>query len=69
MRLLDNQIRYFIQQSGSKEALEEVAGKTIYQIKEDNRAPFREQQLAKTNAQQDFRQCEDDANRSKRLLQ
>ena len=45
--LLDNQIRYFIQQSGSKEALEEVAGKTIYQIKEDNRAPFREQQLAK----------------------
>ena len=45
--LLDNQIRYFIQQYGSKEALEEIAGKTIYQIKEDNRAPFKEQQMAK----------------------
>ena len=44
--LLDNQIRYFIQQSGGKQALEEVAGKTIYQIKEDNRGPFRERQLA-----------------------
>ena len=28
--LLDNQIRYFISQYGSKEMLEEVAGKTIY---------------------------------------
>ncbi len=44
--LLDNQIRGFIQMYGSKEALEEVAGKTIYQIKEDNRAPFKERQQA-----------------------
>src|SRR6476659_6133855 len=36
---LDNQVRGFIQSYGSKEALEEVAGKTIYQIKEDNRQP------------------------------
>ena len=44
--LLDNQIRGFIQMYGSKEALEEIAGKTIYQIKEDNRAPFKERQQA-----------------------
>ncbi len=44
--LLDNQIRYFIQQSGGKDQLEQIAGKTIYQIKEDNRAPFKERQLA-----------------------
>ncbi len=44
--LLDNQIRFFIQQNGSKEALEEIAGKTIYQIKEDNREPFKERQMA-----------------------
>ena len=43
---LDNQIRGFIQSYGSKEALEEVAGKTIYQIKEDNRAPFKERLMA-----------------------
>ncbi len=44
--LLDNQIRGFIQGYGSKEALEEIAGKTIYQIKEDNRQPFKERQMA-----------------------
>ncbi len=44
--LLDNQIRGFIQMYGSKEALEEIAGKTIYQIKEDNRQPFKERQMA-----------------------
>src|SRR3954471_285216 len=43
---LDNQIRGFIQSYGSKEALEEVAGKTIYQIKEDNREPFKERLMA-----------------------
>lgn len=43
---LDNQIRGFIQSYGSKEALEEVAGKTIYQIKEDNRQPFKERMMA-----------------------
>ncbi len=44
--LLDNQIRGFIQMYGTKEALEEIAGKTIYQIKEDNREPFKERQMA-----------------------
>jgi len=45
--LLDNQVRGFIQQYGSKEVLEEIAGKSIYQIKEDFREPFRERELAK----------------------
>ena len=43
---LDNQIRGFIRMYGSKDALEEIAGKTIYQIKEDNREIFRERSLA-----------------------
>ena len=33
--LLDNQVRGFINAYGSKEALEEIAGRTVYQIKED----------------------------------
>ena len=45
--LLDNQIRGFIAQYGSKEALEEIAGRTVYQIKEDFRANFKERELAK----------------------
>src|SRR5690606_14281541 len=45
--LLDNQIRGFINQYGSKEALEEIAGRTVYQIKEDFRPSFRERELAK----------------------
>jgi peptidyl-prolyl cis-trans isomerase SurA len=45
--LLDNQIRGFIQQYGSKEALEEIAGRTVYQLKEDFRSNFRERELAK----------------------
>jgi peptidyl-prolyl cis-trans isomerase SurA len=43
---LDNQIRMFIQQYGSKDVLEEIAGKTVYQIKEDFREGFREQKLS-----------------------
>ena len=43
---LDNKIRFYIQQYGSKEVLEEVAGKSVYQLKEDFREPFREQSLA-----------------------
>ena len=43
---LDNQLRYSIQQYGSKEILEEIAGKTIYQIKEDNKEAFRDKKLA-----------------------
>ena len=44
--LLDNQIRGFIQAYGSKEALEQIAGRTVYQLKEDFRQPFRERKLA-----------------------
>lgn len=43
---LDNQIRYFIGQYGSQEVLEQVAGKSIYELKEDFREPFREKKLA-----------------------
>lgn len=43
---LDNQIRMFIQQYGSKDILEEIAGKTVYQIKEDFRDGFREKKLS-----------------------
>ncbi len=44
--LLENQIRGFISQYGSKEALEQIAGRTIYQIKEDFRTSFKERKLA-----------------------
>src|ERR1700750_2324851 len=30
--LLDNQIRYFINQYGSQDMLEQIAGKTVYQL-------------------------------------
>lgn len=43
---LDNQIRGFVMKYGSKEVLEEVAGKSVYQLKEDFRQPFRERSLA-----------------------
>ena len=45
--IIDNRIRAFISQFGSKEELEKVAGKTIYQLKEDFREPIRDQELAK----------------------
>ena len=45
--IIDNRIRGFISQFGSKDELEKVAGKTIYQLKEDFREPIREQELAK----------------------
>jgi peptidyl-prolyl cis-trans isomerase SurA len=43
---LDNRVRRYIFQLGSKEALEEMAGKTIYQIKDDARVSVKEQKLA-----------------------
>jgi len=43
---LDNRIRLYIRQFGTPEALEEVAGKTIYQIKDDARESVKEQKLA-----------------------
>ncbi|MEP7278277.1 MAG: peptidylprolyl isomerase [Bacteroidota bacterium] len=44
--LLDNQVRGFIQMYGTKEALEQIAGRTVYQIKEDFRVSFKERKLA-----------------------
>jgi len=43
---LDNRIRGFVMQYGSKEVLEQVAGKSIYQLKEDFREAIREQSLS-----------------------
>ena len=43
---LDQKIRVYINQLGSQEALEEIAGKTIYQIKDDARESVKEQKLA-----------------------
>jgi peptidyl-prolyl cis-trans isomerase SurA len=43
---LDNKVRRFINMYGSQEALEEIAGKSIYQIKEDARDVVKEQKLA-----------------------
>ena len=43
---LDNRIRSYINQFGSQEAVEEIAGKTIYQIKDDARESVKEQKLA-----------------------
>lgn len=43
---IDNQIRYFINQYGSKEIVEQIAGKSIFQLKEDFKQTFREKKLA-----------------------
>ena len=43
---LDQKVRYYIAQLGSQEALEEMAGKSIYQIKDDARESVKEQKLA-----------------------
>lgn len=43
---IDNQIRGFINSYGSKEKLEEISGRTIYQLKEDFKDGFRERKLA-----------------------
>lgn len=43
---LDQRIRYFIQQFGTQEQLELVAGKTIYQIKDEARESIKENKLA-----------------------
>ncbi len=45
--IIDNRIRSFIQQFGSKDELEKIAGKSIYQLKEDFKEPIRDQELAK----------------------
>ncbi len=43
---LDQRLRYFISEYGGKEALEQIAGRTIYQMKEDFRQSIRERRLA-----------------------
>jgi peptidyl-prolyl cis-trans isomerase SurA len=43
---IDQQIRSFIQGYGSKEALEDIAGRSVDQIREDFRKPFKERELA-----------------------
>ena len=43
---IDNQIRYFINAYGSKEKLEEISGKSVYQLKEDFKDNFRDRKLA-----------------------
>ena len=43
---IDSRIRQFLQQFGSKEVLEEVAGRSIFQLKEDFRILIKEQKLA-----------------------
>src|SRR6185312_13742 len=43
---IDNKIRYFVNQYGSKEIVEQIAGKSLFQLKEDFRQTFREQKLA-----------------------
>ncbi len=43
---LDQRIRYFIMEFGGKEAVEQVAGRTIFQMKEDFRQSIKERRLA-----------------------
>lgn len=43
---LDNKIRYYISLYGSKERMEQAAGKTVFQLKEENREVIRESMLA-----------------------
>ena len=43
---IDNRIRYYITQYGTKDILEQIAGKTVYQLREDMRQSVKEQKLA-----------------------
>ena len=45
---IDKKIRYYISQYGSKDILEQIAGKTVYQLKEDFKQTTREQKLAQS---------------------
>ena len=49
---LDNRLRYFVQLHGSKEKLEQVSGKTIYQLKEEYRDVIKDQMVAEKVANQ-----------------
>ncbi|MFZ9660628.1 MAG: peptidylprolyl isomerase [Chitinophagaceae bacterium] len=43
---LDQRIRYFMQEFGGKEAMEQVAGRTVYQLKQDFREGVKDRRLA-----------------------
>ena len=43
---VDNRIRTYINQFNGKDELEKVAGKSVYQLKEDMRGPIKDQKLA-----------------------
>lgn len=43
---LENRLRYFISLYGSKEKLEQMAGKTVYQLKEEYRDVIKDQMIA-----------------------
>ena len=43
---IDNKVRYYLSQYGSKEILEQIAGKTIFQLKEEFKPVIRDQLLA-----------------------
>jgi peptidyl-prolyl cis-trans isomerase SurA len=43
---IDQKIRYFITQYGSKEALEQIAGRSIFQMREEFHEPIKEQRMA-----------------------
>jgi peptidyl-prolyl cis-trans isomerase SurA len=45
---LDQRIRYFIMQYGGKEAFEQIAGRTVYQVKEDFRKSIKEGRQAQS---------------------
>ncbi len=44
--MIDNQIRGFVQMYGGIQAVEEISGRTIYQLKEDFKVPFKEREMA-----------------------
>ncbi len=44
---IENRIRSFISQYGSKDELERIAGKSVYQLKEDFKEPIRDQMLSR----------------------
>lgn len=43
---MDTRVRYYLNQYGGKDELEKIAGKTVYQLKEDMRESIRDQKLA-----------------------
>ncbi len=45
---IENKVRYFINQYGSKDIVEQIAGKSIYQLKEDFKQTFRDQKLSQS---------------------